>query len=56
MLGWISGEMIARDPALHDLGLPAGDAIHYALAIGGAALVVIVGYWLKRREAEAEPA
>jgi YjbE family integral membrane protein len=54
LLGWIAGEMIARDPALHDLGLPAGHSVHYVFAIGCAALVVLAGYWLKRREAEAE--
>lgn len=51
LLGWISGEMIARDPALHDLGLPAGTAMHYALAVAGAVGVVIVGYWFRQREA-----
>ncbi|MBC8037385.1 MAG: YjbE family putative metal transport protein [Rhizobiales bacterium] len=56
LLGWISGEMIARDPALHNLGLPAGAAVHYALALGCAVLVVVVGYWLKRRETETETA
>ncbi len=50
LLGWISGEMIARDPALHDLGLPADAAVHYGLALAGAILVVVIGYWLKQRE------
>jgi len=50
LLGWIAGEMIARDPALHDLGLPTGAAIHYGLAIAGAVAVVLVGYWWRQRE------
>ncbi len=55
LLGWIGGEMIARDPALHNLGMPAGTAFHYALATAGALAVVIVGYWRKRREAANSP-
>jgi YjbE family integral membrane protein len=56
LLGWIAGEMIARDPGLHELGLPQGPGLHYVGAVVGAALVVIVAYWLKRRETEAKPA
>ena len=56
LLGWIAGEMIARDPALHDFGLPADAAVHYALAIACAIAVVIVGYWLKQREGVATEA
>jgi YjbE family integral membrane protein len=51
LLGWIAGEMIARDPALHDFGLPSGIAMHYGAAAAGAIAVVVVGYWLKRKEA-----
>ncbi|MGH6820290.1 MAG: TerC family protein, partial [Methylocella sp.] len=50
LLGWIAGEMIAKDPALVDIGLPVGELPHYGAAFAGAMLVVLVGYWLKRRE------
>ncbi len=56
LLGWIAGEMIAKDPGLHQFGLPAGNAIHYGSAALGAAFVVALGYWLRRREAQTEPA
>ncbi len=56
LLGWISGEMIAKDPGLHQFGLPEGAAIHYGSALLGAAFVVALGYWLRRRESQAEPA
>ena len=54
LLGWISGEMLARDPGLHGFGLPTGDALHYGAALIGAAAVVIAGYVLKRRDAQVE--
>jgi YjbE family integral membrane protein len=49
LLGWIAGEMIAKDPALHELGMPEGALAHYAAAAIGAVLVVVVGLWFKRR-------
>lgn len=51
LLGWIAGEMIAND-----FGLPAGNTLHYGAAVIGAVFVVVLGYWLKRRETQAEPA
>jgi YjbE family integral membrane protein len=53
LLGWIAGEMIARDPALQEFGMPHGNLAHYVAAAIGAAFVLLVGYWYKRR-AEAE--
>ena len=29
LLGWIAGEMIVKDPGLHELGLTAGTTMHY---------------------------
>jgi len=49
LLGWIAGEMLIRDPGLHDLGVPTGAATHYAAAAGGATLVIVIGWWLKQR-------
>ncbi len=56
LLGWIAGEMIVKDPGLHELGLTAGTTMHYIAAAAGAVFVILIGYWLKRREAQAEPA
>ncbi len=53
LLGWIAGEMLVKDPALHGLGLPQGNTAHYAAAFIGAAFVIVVGWWLKRRDAAA---
>jgi YjbE family integral membrane protein len=50
LLGWIAGEMIARDPALHDFGMPSGNFAHYLAAAIGAVLVLALGYWFKRRD------
>lgn len=50
LLGWIAGEMIARDPGMQELGLPAGDAALYSAAVIGAVMVVLVGWIWKRRE------
>jgi YjbE family integral membrane protein len=47
LLGWIAGEMLAKDPGLHRLGLPHGDMLHYAFAAAGALLVLAAGYVLK---------
>jgi YjbE family integral membrane protein len=56
LLGWIAGEMIAQDPALHNLGMPSGEAFHYVMAAIGALAVLAVGYWLKRHSEAAESA
>jgi YjbE family integral membrane protein len=52
LLGWIAGEMIVKDPGLHGLNIPQGDLAHYGAAVVGAALVVVIGWWLKNRKAE----
>ncbi len=49
LLGWIAGEMIVKDDALHDLGLPTGEALHYAASVAGAVLVVAIGWLLARQ-------
>ena len=49
LLGWIAGEVIATDPtysAWLAARLPNAQMI---FEIGGAVLVVVVGYWLQRR-------
>jgi len=54
LLGWISGEMLSKDPGLHELGLPQSDALHYGAAIIGAAIVVAAGLYFRRRKSAAE--
>jgi predicted tellurium resistance membrane protein TerC len=36
LLGWIAGEMFAKDPALQNLGMPHSATAHYAAAAIGA--------------------
>jgi YjbE family integral membrane protein len=54
LLGWIAGEMIAKDKALHNLGLPHGDTAHYVAAVLGAAFVLAVGWYFKKRSESGE--
>jgi YjbE family integral membrane protein len=54
LLGWIAGEMLSKDPGLHDLGLPRGDALHYSAAILGAAIVIGLGALYRHRKSAAE--
>ncbi|MEC5386719.1 TerC family protein [Uliginosibacterium sp. H3] len=51
LLGWIAGSMAITDPAvLKLLGITeASDALKYGLAVSGALLVVVLGYFVKRR-------
>jgi YjbE family integral membrane protein len=50
LLGWIAGEMLARDTALLDLfGYHPTDAAEYAFAAVGALFVLVTGYFLKTR-------
>jgi YjbE family integral membrane protein len=56
LLGWIAGEMITKDPGLHEFGMPHGNAAHYAGAVLGAALVLAIGWWFKRRSEREETA
>ena len=59
LLGWISGEMIASDPAvvslMHSVGAAYGphEALHYAAALLGALVVVAAGCILSRWNAPA---
>jgi len=55
LLGWIAGEMLSKDPGLHDLGLPEGDAFNYGAAILGAAIVIAFGALFRHRKSVAEP-
>ena len=52
LLGWIAGEMLARDPALHRLGLPPGNTVHYGLGVAGALLAILIGWLLRKRGAK----
>ena len=48
LIGWVGGETIASDAALHDYAV-AHPALHYVAAALGAALVVGVGkFWPSR--------
>ena len=50
LIGWVGGETIASDVALKGVMAEHG-WLHYAAAAVGAALVVGLGHWLKRRHA-----
>lgn len=53
LLGWIAGEMLARDTALLDLvGYHPTGMAHYAFAAAGALFVVALGYFLKTRASQ----
>ncbi|WP_206955832.1 TerC family protein [Trinickia acidisoli] len=49
LLGWIAGGLIINDPAGDRWPLLDTPAAEYGAHIAGALLVVLVGYWLKRR-------
>jgi len=49
LLGWIAGDMLVSDVALKPYLAGAPPWLHYVTAVGGAALVVLVGSWLARR-------
>jgi YjbE family integral membrane protein len=48
LIGWVGGETIASDVALHDV-TAANHWLHYAAAACGATLVVGLGKWLSSR-------
>lgn len=50
LLGFLAGEMLVDDPAIHDVIEATIPAAHTVLAIGGAALVIGLGYFLKNRQ------
>ena len=54
LLGWVAGEMIATDRLVHQHGIEALPAalqpnMHYVAGALGAALVVAIGAWLRRK-------
>ena len=49
LLGFLAGEMLESDPAVHDHIVAAIPAAHTVLGIGGAGLVVLWGYFLKHK-------
>lgn len=49
LLGWIAGGLIINDPATDGIVALEGTVPLYAAHIGGAALVVLLGYLLRRR-------
>jgi YjbE family integral membrane protein len=49
LLGWLAGEMMLTDPALHAWFGDISETIVQGAGIIGAVLVVIVGKWLQRR-------
>jgi len=55
LIGWVAGETIVKDAALHNFLLAGGDWIHYMAAAVGAALVVAVGKALAARAHRAGP-
>ena len=49
LLGWIAGGLIINDPAGDRWPLLDTPTAEYGAHVAGALLVVLVGYWLKRR-------
>jgi YjbE family integral membrane protein len=43
LLGWIAGEMLGAEEKFQELVMPVTTAVHYALAVGGALLVLALG-------------
>jgi YjbE family integral membrane protein len=48
LIGWVGGETIVGDSALHEM-LAGRPWLHYAAAVAGAAFVVLVGKFLQAR-------
>ncbi|BAL22814.1 TerC family protein [Azoarcus sp. KH32C] len=55
LLGWIAGGMLVGDAALEDIVDDAPGWLHYATSVVGALVVVAVGAWIARRQAEEAP-
>jgi YjbE family integral membrane protein len=51
LLGWVAGEMVLTDPAIHDF-VEKHHYLHNILPALGAALVVVVGKWAASRSAQ----
>jgi YjbE family integral membrane protein len=59
LLGWIAGELIAREPILHDAMTNLAAMSHLSMLVltrtfevAGAAFVILLGWYLKQRTAE----
>ena len=48
LLGWIAGTMMHSDPALVP-DIPQDKAVHYAMGVAGALLVLAIGKWVQSR-------
>ena len=48
LLGWIAGTMMHSDPALVPY-IPQDKAVHYAMVVAGALLVLAIGKWVQSR-------
>jgi YjbE family integral membrane protein len=55
LLGFVAGEMAATDPALHDWLHGGLDRYEVAIALAGAAFVIVAGKLLARRKRTANP-
>lgn len=56
LLGWIAGEMIIGDPIVErTFGLVHHGSSMYVAAVIGAAIVVLIGLWLKSRAPKEKP-
>lgn len=56
VLGYVAGEMIVKDPTLHEWIAPVEAVLHYALPIGLAVGLIVLAWWLARRRAAAHAA
>jgi YjbE family integral membrane protein len=54
LLGYVAGEMIVQDPAIHDWVSAQGKWPHWALPIGGIVLVIVVARWIEHRRSPEE--
>jgi len=54
LLGYVAGEMIVEDPAIHDWVASQGKWPHWALPIAGIVLVIVVAKWIEHRRSPEE--
>ncbi|MDO5691419.1 MAG: TerC family protein [Pseudomonadota bacterium] len=54
LLGWIAGTMAHTDPALVTY-IPQDKAVHYAMGVAGALLVLAIGKWVQGRRRPPPP-
>jgi len=50
LLGYVAGEMIVQDPAIHEWVAAQGRWPHWVIPIAGIALVIVVAKWLEHRQ------